>query len=168
MYVLCGILNPMGTMDAIDFLLDKLRNTKNSAEFFESMNTDRGRGAMPPSQQFSLTETLARAVALHGQGQLDDAARLYRQLLNTRADHFEARHLLGVLRAQQGRKAEALTLIETALRQRPDDPDALFNRGNILVDLGRNGSAGELRAGAGGAAGFRGRDAQPRQYLAGA
>jgi transcription termination factor Rho len=29
----------MGTMDAIDFLLDKLRNTKNNGEFFESMNT---------------------------------------------------------------------------------------------------------------------------------
>ena len=39
MYVLRRILNPMGTMDAIDFLLDKLRNTKNNAEFFESMNT---------------------------------------------------------------------------------------------------------------------------------
>ncbi len=39
MYVLRRILNPMGTMDAIDFLLDKLRNTKSNAEFFESMNT---------------------------------------------------------------------------------------------------------------------------------
>jgi len=39
MYVLRRILNPMGTMDAIDFLLDKLRNTKNNADFFESMNT---------------------------------------------------------------------------------------------------------------------------------
>jgi transcription termination factor Rho len=29
----------MGTMDAIDFLLDKLRNTKSNAEFFDSMNT---------------------------------------------------------------------------------------------------------------------------------
>src|SRR6202041_2217881 len=38
-FVLRRILNPMGTMDAIDFLLDKLRNTKNNAEFFESMNT---------------------------------------------------------------------------------------------------------------------------------
>jgi transcription termination factor Rho len=37
--VLRRILNPMGTMDAIDFLLDKLRNTKSNAEFFESMNT---------------------------------------------------------------------------------------------------------------------------------
>ena len=39
MYVLRRILNPMGTMDAIDFLLDKLRNTKNNSEFFNSMNT---------------------------------------------------------------------------------------------------------------------------------
>jgi len=39
MYVLRRILNPMGTMDAIDFLLDKLRNTKSNDEFFESMNT---------------------------------------------------------------------------------------------------------------------------------
>jgi transcription termination factor Rho len=39
MYVLRRILNPMGTMDAIDFLLDKLRNTKTNADFFESMNT---------------------------------------------------------------------------------------------------------------------------------
>jgi transcription termination factor Rho len=38
-YVLRRILNPMGTVDAIDFLLDKLRQTKNNAEFFESMNT---------------------------------------------------------------------------------------------------------------------------------
>src|ERR1700687_48528 len=39
MYVLRRILNPMGTMDAIDFLLDKLRNTKSNGDFFESMNT---------------------------------------------------------------------------------------------------------------------------------
>ena len=38
-YVLRRILNPMGTMDAIDFLLDKLRNTKTNGEFFDSMNT---------------------------------------------------------------------------------------------------------------------------------
>src|SRR6187200_2376452 len=38
MYILRRILNPMGTMDAIDFLLDKLRNTKSNGDFFESMN----------------------------------------------------------------------------------------------------------------------------------
>jgi transcription termination factor Rho len=38
MYILRRILNPMGTMDAIDFLLDKLRNTKTNSDFFDSMN----------------------------------------------------------------------------------------------------------------------------------
>ena len=39
MHVLRRILNPMGTVDAIEFLLDKLRHTKNNDEFFDSMNT---------------------------------------------------------------------------------------------------------------------------------
>lgn len=39
MYVLRRILNPMGTVDAIEFLLDKLRQTKGNDEFFDSMNT---------------------------------------------------------------------------------------------------------------------------------
>jgi transcription termination factor Rho len=37
-YVLRRILNPMGTIDAIEFLLDKLRQTKGNNDFFESMN----------------------------------------------------------------------------------------------------------------------------------
>ena len=38
-YVLRRILNPMGPQDAIEFLLDKMRQTKNNADFFQSMNT---------------------------------------------------------------------------------------------------------------------------------
>ncbi len=38
-YVLRRILSPMGTVDAIEFLLDKLKSAKNNSEFFESMNT---------------------------------------------------------------------------------------------------------------------------------
>ena len=39
MWVLRRILMPMGSSDAMEFLLEKLRSTKNNAEFFESMNT---------------------------------------------------------------------------------------------------------------------------------
>jgi len=39
MYVLRRILAPMGTVDAIEFLLDKLRSAKTNSDFFESMNT---------------------------------------------------------------------------------------------------------------------------------
>jgi transcription termination factor Rho len=38
MYVLRRILNPMGTMDGIEFLLTKLKETKSNSEFFQSMN----------------------------------------------------------------------------------------------------------------------------------
>ena len=36
-YILRRILGPMGTNDAIDFLIDKLRQTKTNDEFFEAM-----------------------------------------------------------------------------------------------------------------------------------
>ena len=39
MYVLRRILNPMGTVDAIEFLIDKLRSSKQNSDFFDSMNT---------------------------------------------------------------------------------------------------------------------------------
>ena len=38
MFVLRRILNPMGTVDAIEFLLGKIRQTKNNEQFFRSMN----------------------------------------------------------------------------------------------------------------------------------
>ena len=38
-FVLRRILNPMGTTDAIEFLLDKLRQTRTNGDFFDSMNT---------------------------------------------------------------------------------------------------------------------------------
>jgi transcription termination factor Rho len=38
MNVLRRIIAPMGTMDAIEFIISKLKNTKNNDEFFSSMN----------------------------------------------------------------------------------------------------------------------------------
>jgi transcription termination factor Rho len=38
-YVLRRILNPMGTTDAIEFLISKLKQTKSNSDFFDSMNT---------------------------------------------------------------------------------------------------------------------------------
>ncbi|THF50307.1 transcription termination factor Rho [Allorhizobium terrae] len=38
-FVLRRILAPMGTTDAIEFLIDKLKQTKTNGDFFESMNT---------------------------------------------------------------------------------------------------------------------------------
>ncbi len=38
-YVLRRILNPMGTTDAIEFLIGKLKQTKSNSDFFDSMNS---------------------------------------------------------------------------------------------------------------------------------
>ena len=39
MWVLRRILNPMGTVEAMEFLLDKLKFSKNNNDFFQTMNT---------------------------------------------------------------------------------------------------------------------------------
>ena len=39
MWVLRRILMPMGVTDAMEFLIDKLKQSKNNADFFEAMNT---------------------------------------------------------------------------------------------------------------------------------
>lgn len=39
MWVLRRIVNPMGTVDAIEFLIDKLKDTKCNADFFDLMNS---------------------------------------------------------------------------------------------------------------------------------
>lgn len=38
-FVLRRILSPMGTTDAIEFLIDKLKQTKSNSDFFDTMNT---------------------------------------------------------------------------------------------------------------------------------
>ena len=39
MWVLRRILNPMGAVDAMEFLLDKLKYSKTNKDFFDAMNT---------------------------------------------------------------------------------------------------------------------------------
>ncbi len=39
MWVLRRVLMPMGTNDGLEFLINKLKESKNNAEFFDAMNT---------------------------------------------------------------------------------------------------------------------------------
>src|ERR1700761_5314805 len=87
-----------------------------------------------PSSDQSLSQ---QAVALHRSGKLADAERLYLAALAADARDVTALHFLGVLRAQQGRLAEALEKIDAALALKPGDAEALFNRANVLKSLGR-------------------------------
>ena len=91
--------------------------------------------------QLTVAAVLDQAMALHRAGNLARAERLYLQVLEGNPAEFDARRLLGVLRNQQGRHDEALELIEEALRLRPNSPNVLSNRGNVLRALNRNAEA---------------------------
>jgi tetratricopeptide (TPR) repeat protein len=78
-----------------------------------------------------------QAVSLHGQGRLEEAARLYQQILSANPNLMDARHMLGVIRAQQGRQQEAHDLIAPVVAANPRDALALANFGNVLNELGR-------------------------------
>ncbi|HMH66270.1 MAG TPA: tetratricopeptide repeat protein, partial [Rhizomicrobium sp.] len=84
---------------------------------------------------------LDEAVGLHGQGRLAEAAPLYLHILKCEPGHSDARHMLGVLRAQQGRNAEALELIAPIVAAEPHNALALANLGNVLNALERTENA---------------------------
>jgi protein O-GlcNAc transferase len=95
----------------------------------------------PLRKQPPIQHLLSRALDCHRSGQIATAEQLYAQILQARPDHFEARHLLGVLRGQQGRYEEALELVGAALSIKPDAIGALANYGLILHKLGRHDEA---------------------------
>ena len=84
-----------------------------------------------------MRQLLDRAIAHHQRGQLGEAERLYLDILKAEPRHFDAQHLLGVIRHQQGRSVEALALIGAALQVRPDSAQALANQGAVLCELRR-------------------------------
>lgn len=86
-------------------------------------------------------ELLNRALAFHSRGQLAEAERLYRAVMDAAPEEAAAPHLLGVVRAQQGRTEEALELMAAALKLKPDAPEILSNYGNALKTQGRAGEA---------------------------
>jgi protein O-GlcNAc transferase len=85
----------------------------------------------------NLEGLLGQAIAFHQTGKLADAERLYRQLMQAAPQDATAPHLLGVVRAQQGRNGEALELMTAALKLRPGAPEVLSNLGNVLRAEGR-------------------------------
>jgi len=82
-----------------------------------------------------------RALELHQQGQLPDAARLYRRVLQRAPMHFDAHHMLGLIEYQQRNFQGALSHLERALQLDPAQAPAHANLGNALRQLGRHDEA---------------------------
>ena len=83
------------------------------------------------------TARLRAALEHHKAGRTDEAAALYRQVLERQPDQADANHLLGALSLQAGDAQSAIDFIERAVAARPDFAPALNNLGNAFRQLGR-------------------------------
>ena len=81
--------------------------------------------------------TFAEAIEAHRDGRLPQAAELYADVLSAKPDHFDALHMLGVIKLQHGQLGEALRLMSRALAAEPRSPDVLINYGLVLNALNR-------------------------------
>jgi predicted O-linked N-acetylglucosamine transferase (SPINDLY family) len=85
-------------------------------------------------QQRAIQQSYDQAVQHHKAGRLQEAERLYQQVLAAQPMHFDALHCLGMIAAQTNRGDMAVKLIRQAIALRPDFPEAYFNLGNALKD----------------------------------
>ena len=81
------------------------------------------------------------AVALHRQGRLRDAEKIYARVLKAVPDHFDALNLLGAVKAQLGHIGEAHRLFSAAVKVNPRAPQGWVNLGQALHALKRDGEA---------------------------
>lgn len=86
-------------------------------------------------------QLMRHAVQLHAAGRLEEAEQVYQRVLRARSNDFDALHMLGVVRTQQGRHREAVRLISDALRVQPAAAAAHVNLANSLQALGRHDEA---------------------------
>lgn len=96
---------------------------------------------MSKSVASDLAQALEQAVAWHRQGDLARAEKIYARILKARRDHFDALHLLGLLKHQAGKAGEAYRLISAALAVNPRSADARCNLGLVLHALKRDTDA---------------------------
>jgi protein O-GlcNAc transferase len=86
-------------------------------------------------QSSNAPDLIGKAITLHQRGDLASAEQLYVQILTGNPHHFDALHMLGVIRIHQGRNTEAVELIGSALQKIQNDARAWSNYGVALNNL---------------------------------
>ena len=92
----------------------------------------------------SFRENLDRAIGLHLGGRIEDAADIYSGLVADAPACFDAHHLHGMARLQQGRSRDAAAHLLRALEIEPANPAALNHLGVTLERLGQTDPASGL------------------------
>ena len=90
----------------------------------------------PQGADADLPRRFAEARQLHLSGRLQDADRIYRQILDIDPRHADSLHLMGVMAYQTGRLEVAAKLIGEAIRINGTIANYHSNLGSVLKDLG--------------------------------
>jgi protein O-GlcNAc transferase len=94
----------------------------------------------------SLDDACGKAMTLQLAGQVDQAAQLYRTILQAEPTHAAANHCLGMLHVQLQRPAEGLPYLLAALNEQPELPDYWLGYLETLLLAGQNDVAAETLA----------------------
>jgi tetratricopeptide (TPR) repeat protein len=89
------------------------------------------------SRELSTQNDFAKAFELHKRGKAAEAEQIYSSILAREPEHFDARHLRGVIFLERGQFDAAEREIGLAIQINPTVASAHNNRGNALKALGR-------------------------------
>ncbi|NIP57041.1 MAG: tetratricopeptide repeat protein [Gemmatimonadetes bacterium] len=81
-------------------------------------------------------EDLARAKGLVREGRVEEAERVYQEIIRKKPRHVKARNNLGVLYDETGAHDRAVEQFEAALTQEPENVEVLTNLGSALASQG--------------------------------
>ena len=88
-----------------------------------------------------ISQAMSLAVAHHQGGRLDEAERIYRQIISQNPNNADALQLLGTLLGQKGDLKSAEELIRKSLAIAPTSASAYLNLGEFLRRMGRPAEA---------------------------
>src|SRR5580704_8576637 len=113
---------------------------KNFLRRFSGNSRNVSASTLPPTPADSAltpAQYVEAALVQHRAGLLRDAEALYRRALAADATHFDALHMLGLLRHHAGDSAGAVALLEKAIAVAPGDGIAHSNLGAAYQALSR-------------------------------
>jgi tetratricopeptide (TPR) repeat protein len=96
-----------------------------------------------PTTQPDTRDLFSEALLHHQAGRLEDADRIYRQILSIEPHHTDSLHALGMIGHRAGQLDAAAALIRQAIRIKDDVPIYYNNLANILKGQGKLNEAAE-------------------------
>lgn len=101
----------------------------------------RAREALSPARRKRVAQRFAEAARLQQAGNLADAERVFLKVIEADPAHAPALHALALLRHRQGRRGEAIALLEQGAHGHDVDASLFNNLGNMLREAARSDAA---------------------------